>query len=187
MITFLLIKSAFIDSNKVIDFCDDMCFDLVLIPNYTSQTEECNSLQDSLFSEYLIRLTTKQNRTFYNSYDFNIQPATDQQPFFHQFLKWDSLQKLKKVFGKESLPFFEIGYYIVLLTFIQVIIIAFTLIILPLLMKRIKTRNKWRITTYFSCIGLGYMFIEIVFIHQFVLYFDCFFLTNTCAKTTAIT
>lgn len=170
-ITFLLIKSSFTDSIKVTDFCEKMCFDMVLLPNYTSQAEECNSLQDSLFSKYLIRLTTEQNKMFYDSYDFNIQPATDQQPFFHQFLKWDSLQKLKKVFGKENLPFMEIGYYIILLTFIQVIIIAFTLIIIPLLLKRIKTRDKWRIITYFSCIGLGYMFIEIVFIHQFILYF----------------
>ncbi len=170
-ITFLLTKSSFTDSIKINDFCEKMCFDLVLLPNYTSQAEECNSLQDTMFFEYLIQLSTKQNRSFYNSYDFNIQPATDQQPFFHQFLKWGSLQKLKKVFGKESLPFFEIGYYIILLTFVQVIIIAFTLIILPLLMKRIKTKNKWRITTYFSGIGLGYMFIEIVFIHQFILYF----------------
>ena len=170
-ITFLLTKSAFIDNNKVIDFCEDMCFDLVLLPNYISQTEECNSLQDSLFSEYLITLSSKQNEKFYNSYDFNVQPATDQQPFFHQFLKWGSLQKLKKAFGKNSLPFFEVGYYIVILTFLQALVIAFSLIILPLLLKRIRLKNRWNIILYFSGLGLGFMFLEIVFIHQFILYF----------------
>ena len=170
-ISFLLTKSAFIDNNKVIDFCEDMCFDLVFLPNYTLQTEECNSLQDALFFKYLKRLSSKQNESFYNSYDFNVQPATDQQPFFHQFLKWGSIQKLKKAFGKNSLPFFEVGYYIVILTFLQALVIAFSLIILPLLLKRIKLKNRWNIILYFSGLGLGFMFLEIVFIHQFILYF----------------
>jgi len=170
-ISFLLTKSAFIDNNKVIDFCEDMCFDLVFLPNYNLQTEECNSLQDTLFFMYLKKLSSKQNESFYNSYDFNVQPATDQQPFFHQFLKWGSLQKLKKAFGKNSLPFFEVGYYIVILTFLQALFIAFLLIILPLLLKRIRLKNRWNIILYFSGLGLGFMFLEIVFIHQFVLYF----------------
>ena len=41
----------------------------------------------------------------------------------------------------------------------------------PLLLKRVSIKNKWRISAYFGGIGLGYMFIEIVFIHWFVLYF----------------
>jgi hypothetical protein len=170
-ITFLLTKAPFKDNERVMGFCEEMCFDLVLLPNDNTQTEQCNILQDSLFSEYLRILLSEQNEEFYKQYDFNIQPATDQQPFFHQFLKWNSIQKLKRIYGKEAMPFFEIGYYIIILTFFQVLIIAFVLIMLPLLLKRVNIKNKWRIAAYFGGIGLGYMFIEIVFIHWFVLYF----------------
>ena len=170
-ITFLITKSPFKDNIKVMEFCNDMCFDPVLLPNNKSQAEECNILQDSLFSEYLQIQLSEHDNTFYDQYVFNIYPATDQQPFFNQFLKWNSIQKLKKVFGKEAIPFFEIGYYIIILTFFQVLIIAFVLIMFPLLLKRVSIKNKWRISAYFGGIGLGYMFIEIVFIHWFILYF----------------
>jgi len=170
-ITFLMTKSPFKDNIKVIEFCRDMCFDPVLLPNNKTLIEECNILQDSMFSKYLQIQISENDKTFYDQYDFNIEPATDQKPFFYQFLKWDSIQKLNKIFGKENLPFFEIGYYMIIFTFFQVLFIAFGLIILPLILKRISVKNKWRLTAYFSCIGLGYMFIEIVFIHWFILYF----------------
>ena len=170
-ITFIMTKSPFKDNIKVVEFCEDMCFDLVLLPNDKTQTEQCNILQDTLFADFLQVILSEHETSFYDRYDFNIWPSTDQQPFFHQFLKWNSIQKLKKIYGKGTLPFIEIGYYIIILTFFQVIIIAFVLIMLPLFLKRISVKNKWRITFYFSSIGLGYMFIEIVFIHWFVLYF----------------
>ena len=171
IITFLMIKSPLKDDTRIMEFCKDMCFDLVLLANDKAHTEQCNILQDTLFSDYLQIILSENATEFYDNYDFNIRPPTDQRPFFNQFLKWDSLRKLKKIYGEETLPFFEIGYYIIVLTFIQVIIIAFVLIMLPLFLKQITVKNKWGITIYFSSIGLGYMFIEIVFIHWFVLYF----------------
>jgi hypothetical protein len=45
------------------------------------------------------------------------------------------------------------------------------LIVLPLISIGWKGNNKMEVMVYFSGIGLGYMFVEMVFIQRFILYF----------------
>ena len=60
---------------------------------------------------------------------------------------------------------------LVILTLIQIVIIAVILIMLPL--QILRREGGCRISTllYFSGLGLGYMFVEIVLIQRFLLYF----------------
>ena len=68
-------------------------------------------------------------------------------------------------------PFFELGYVIVLLTLVQVGCAAFVLIVLPLFGIGWRGENRAGVLIYFSSIAVGYMFVEIVLIHRFMLYF----------------
>jgi hypothetical protein len=81
------------------------------------------------------------------------------------------LNRLARYFGNRSLPFFEVGYLLVMVTLVQIAIVSFVLILLPLFKLGWSGKNKLGILFYFSGIGLGYMFVEIVLIQHFILYF----------------
>ncbi len=92
-------------------------------------------------------------------------------PYFSQYIKWSNLNRLTQFFGNRSIPFFEIGYLLVIITLIQISMASFVLILLPLFKIGWKGKSKAGIILYFSGIGLGYMFVEMVFIQRFILYF----------------
>ncbi len=108
---------------------------------------------------------------FYSNYDFNIRPATDNKPYFSQYIKWDHFFRLAEFFGNRSIPFFGIGYLLVIVTFLQVLLASLLLIILPLFKIGFKGQGKAGILFYFAGIGMGYMFVEMVLIQHFILYF----------------
>jgi hypothetical protein len=118
-----------------------------------------------------ILASPEEREKLYSEYPFNIKPAIDDKPYFSQFLRWKSISQLSEFFGNQSVPFFEVGYILLYLTFIQIVIFAFILIILPLFKIGWKGGSKSWALVYFSGLGIGYMFIEIIFIQRFTLYF----------------
>ncbi|MDD3728023.1 MAG: hypothetical protein PHN40_06750 [Dysgonamonadaceae bacterium] len=173
-ISFVLKKSPFTadEVSRVRDFCELMYFDPVLLPGIdSSERSAFNHLEDSGFFSSVDQIVSPERASFYKNYDFNIHPATDSKPYFSQFLKLARLNKLRDMFGQGALPFLEIGYFITLLTFIQISLIAFILIILPLFFTKWKGKGKVYTLFHFSGIGIGFMFVEIIFIQQFILYF----------------
>jgi len=167
------------ETHRIRDFCRQMFFDPAILSDIKpAEQAQFNVLQDDQFFTYIDEIFSSERTNLYSEYDFNIRPATDDRPYFSQFLRWKSLPNLAKRFGNRALPFFEIGYLIVAFTFVQISIAAIVLIILPLFSIGWKGGNRgeqpftrtW-VIFYFSGIGLGYMFVEIVFIQRFILYF----------------
>lgn len=174
MVTFLLKRSPYTATEiaKVRGFCRKMQFDpLILQDLQVAERDQYNQLQDTLFFDYLDAILSPDRSAFYHSYTFNVRPATDDRPYFSQFIRWKNLSTLSETFNRQGLPFLEIGYLIVVLTFFQMLIIAVVLILLPLSRIRSQVSGKWRLLFYFGGIGLGYMFVEIVLIQRFILYF----------------
>ncbi|MBI5730193.1 MAG: hypothetical protein HY963_03560 [Ignavibacteriales bacterium] len=173
-ITFVVKKSP-LNSEEIVkirSFSDSLMFDPIILPDISeSERTKYNSMQDEKFFEYIDEILSGHRSRFYDEYDFNIKPANDDQPYFSQFLKWKSLSYLKDIYGIRNAPFLEIGYLLVIITLIQIIIIAFVLIILPLFKTDLKGNGKLKTLLYFGAIGLGYMFVEIIFIQRFILYF----------------
>jgi hypothetical protein len=118
-----------------------------------------------------ILASPEEREKVYSEYPFNIKPAVDDKPYFSQFLQWKSISQLSEFFGNQAIPFFEVGYILLYLTFIQIVILAIVLIIVPLLKTGWKGGGKSKTLIYFSGLGIGYMFIEIIFIQRFTLYF----------------
>ena len=175
-ITFLIKKNPITTSeiDSIKNFCNKMNFDPVILQGVTNQErEKFNKLQDtSLYSMFDLILKSKDERKkLYTKYPFNIRPATDDRPYFSQFLQWRTIHLLADLFGKQAVPFFEVGYLILYLTFFQIIFLAVLLILIPLFKIGFKGGNKLRTLFYFSGLGLGYMFIEIILIQRFTLYF----------------
>jgi hypothetical protein len=175
-ITFLVKKDPFTSAemDSIKNFCGRMNFDVMLLPGVTfNERERFNKLQDtSIYSMFDIILQTKAEReNLYADYPFNIKPAKDNQPYFSQFLQWSTIPLLADLFGNQSVPFFEVGYLLMYLTFIQITILVIILIIVPLFKLGFKGGGKLKTLLYFSGLGIGYMLIEIILIQRFTLYF----------------
>ncbi len=173
-ITFVFKKTPLTSGeiNSVKDFCNEMLFDPVILPGFNKdELSQYNILQDEKLFDYVDIILSNQRKEFIEQYDFNIKPPTDNRPYFSQFIKWKSLPHLAELFGSDAVPFFEIGYIIVVITFFQIAVFVFALILLPLF--KISSQREYRLWTvlYFSGIGIGYMFVEIVLIQKFILYF----------------
>jgi len=173
-ITFVMTKGSLADNEieKIRSFCEEMMFDPAILPQLSPDERNIyNQLPDGLFFDYVDKITSSNKEEFYKDYDFNIKPASDDRPYFSQYIKWSNLPRLGEIFGNRTLPFLEIGYLLAIVTLVQISIASFVLILFPLFKIRWKGKGKTGIILYFGGIGLGYMFVEMVFIQRFVLYF----------------
>jgi hypothetical protein len=153
------------------EFCRRMYFDPVVLPDIEAEERtRYNDVEDRSFFGYVDEILASDRETLYADYDFHLRPATDDRPWFSQFLRWRSLPHLRDLFGDQAVPFLEVGYPIVAVTFIQIFFAAVVLIILPLFRLGFRGAGRGWTVAYFSGLGLGFMFIEIVLIQRFILY-----------------
>jgi hypothetical protein len=181
MITFVLKKSPVTSRETAVirDFARKMNFDPVLMPEINPEERmRFNQLQAPEFLSFVDQLMSDSRHSFIRNYEFNIAPAKEDRPYFSQFLKLRHLRHLGTVFTTASLPFLELGYLLLVMTLIQVSVFAVFLIVLPLAVRNRTGSHKgmtgshrgWTLI-YFSALGLGFMFIEMVLIQRFILYF----------------
>lgn len=148
---------------KVRRFCEELGFDPAILPGLqASERARFHALQDGRWFTWVDRILARGQVP----YEFRIEPATDDRPYFSQFLAWRSLAPLKALYGARAIPFFEIGYWILILTTILLALLAFALILLPLA----RARMEGRTVVYFGALGTGYMFLEMALIQRLALY-----------------
>ena len=173
-VSFLLKKSPLSssDTSAIRHFCNKVYFDPLLLPGLaTGERTAYNEMSDTSFFSYVDELLSSNRQQLYEDYDFYIRPATDDKPYFSQFLRWKSLPRLAAIFGTQSVPFLELGWLIAAMTFFQLSLLALLLIIVPLFKIGWKGGYKFWTWLYFSGLGIGYMFFEIVLMQQFILFF----------------
>jgi hypothetical protein len=174
-ITFVLKKSIIRkdELTRIRKFCDEMFFSPLVLSNINPEERSLyNAVMDEALFLYIDNLMSSKRSSFYKEYDFKIEAPSDNKPYFSQYIRLEDFFYLAKIFGKASVPYIELGYFIVLLTFFQILLIAIILILMPLFKIGWIGGNKLWIVFYFCGIGLGYMFIEIVFIQHFILYLE---------------
>ncbi len=172
-ITFILKKTPLNEEevSKIRDFGRQMYFDPLLLPGLQDdERQHYNRIEDDSFFSYVDRIV-EGDRAFLESYGFMIHPATDDKPYFSQFLKLQNVRKLSEIFGGDQVPFLELGYLVVVITLVQSALLALLFIIMPLLRLRKSNKGKGGTLIYFGALGVGYMFVEIILIQRFVLYF----------------
>lgn len=158
------------DGEKIRRFCRRLLFDPALLPDVRPEERmRFNSLQDGRLFLYLDAILSPSRARFIADYPFDIRPATDDRPYFSQFLRWRSIPELVKLYGARTFPFLEAGYLLVLLTLLLVTIASVILILLPLRFLRRRGGCRMGTLIYFSGLGIGYMFVEIVLIQRFLL------------------
>jgi len=116
-------------------------------------------------------ILSPQREDFFKNWVYNVRPPSDGRPYFYDFFKWSSLSLFIKSYGETWLRRLEAGYVVLVFTFLVTALVALALIIMPLYyLKKVGggSRNRFATAIYFSAIGFGFMFIEMVFIQKLV-------------------
>ncbi|MFP4064075.1 MAG: hypothetical protein ACLFS0_01050 [Bacteroidales bacterium] len=159
------------EAGRIRNLCREKYFDPLLLPDIShGERQQFNVLEDEDLFVYADRIM-EGDQSFLQDYGFMIDPATDNKPYFAQFLRIGNIGKMSALFGQDQVPFLELGYLIVVVTLVQSTILAVLFILLPLLRIRKSHRRKGGTLLYFGALGVGYMFVEIILIQRFVLYF----------------
>lgn len=174
----LLVKNGDISSEEITNlraFCNDRSFDMASYPGIkASETNRFNILSQPFFYQGARELLGKDPQAFLQQYKFNLTPATDNQPYFANFFKWQLFPEIMSLKDSGGMPLMEWGYIILIATLVQAVIASIALIIIPLLAGNTRGIDKnspvFVNFLYFAALGLGFLFIEIAFMQKFTLF-----------------
>ena len=174
--TTLLIKNGLLTQGDVAAirrFSEPRSFDTAWFPGIEdSHTNRYNILDDPYFFDGSRALLSGAAAEFADRYKFDIEPATDNRPYYFHFFKWTTLPEIMAVRKVGGAALIEWGYLILVATLVQAVVAGSILILLPL--SRIK--RTWpagtatRMGAYFLLLGFAFLFIEMAFIQKFILF-----------------
>ncbi|MCW9015279.1 MAG: SAM-dependent methyltransferase [Gammaproteobacteria bacterium] len=178
--TLLIKNTAFTEweIKKLKTFCEQRSFDVAYYPAMPeNMANRYNRLAEPYFYDGAMALLGDEREHFMQGYKFNLQPATDDKPFFNHFFKWQVFEEIISLTGKGGVPLIEWGYLILIVTLVQALLASIVIILLPLVVQRHKSKieqgNRKLIFNsfgYFILLGLAFLFIEIAFIQKFMLF-----------------
>jgi len=154
-------------------FAREHSFDVVHAPGI--KAEEANRfhvLDEPVFYKGVRQILFGKREDFLENYAYNIQPATDDRPYFFDFFRWKGLVHIARSIKGRRLPLTEWGYLVLVATLIQAAVAGVLFILLPIWAARplraVESR-KAAVLSYFLLLGLGYMFLEMGFIQKLTL------------------
>ena len=157
-------------------FSNERSFDLAYYPGIKAEeVNRFNILTQPYFYLAAKALLGADGEAFINDYKFNIEPATDDRPYFFHFFKWQTLPEIVPLLGQGGMSLLESGYLLLVAALLQALLASLVLIALPLILGRdrlgIKSgiRGYRQVVVYFVCLGLAFFFVEIAFIQKFIL------------------
>lgn len=151
-------------------FADEMGFDPFILPGIEPEERYFyHYIEDKYLFTFTDEILADDTAIRDIDYMFYIAPATDDKPYFSRYIRLNRLNSLLKEFRWQELPFVELGYIIVWLTFVIALLLSVIFILLPVV-RFSRSRGNLPILLYFGGIGLGFMFAEIILIQRFVLY-----------------
>ncbi len=173
----LLVKERAITPREIARakaFAEARSFDLAFYPGMTAkEANQVNLLDEPYFFEAAAALTGPERAAFLAGYKFDIAPATDERPYFHDLLKWESLPELLAISRAGGGSLVALGEVVLVATLVQAAVLSAVLILLPLWLRRRRLAGGLplgRVAGYFLALGLGFLLIEIAFIQRFTLF-----------------
>ncbi|MEJ2565424.1 MAG: SAM-dependent methyltransferase [Gammaproteobacteria bacterium] len=175
----LLIKNGEVTADDIAAlrrFAAARAFDVCWFPGIrAAETNRYNLLDEPRFYNAARALLGPERQQFLERYKFNLNPATDDSPYFFQFFKWGSLAEILGLRGRGGMPLLEWGYLVLVATLLQAAAASMALILLPLAaLRRHRVQpngfRKRTVLVYFTAIGLAFLFIEMAFIQRFILF-----------------
>jgi hypothetical protein len=157
-------------------FCRSRAFDVAWYPGMNAaEANRFNQLREPYFYQAAQALLGPDRQSFLDNYKFDVNPATDDRPFFHNFFKWSTLMEILRLRGQGGLPLLETGYPVIIATLAQAIVLSLVLVLLPLLLIKKQAvpetphaALRLRVVAYFAAIGVAFLFLEIALIQKFM-------------------
>lgn len=206
--TILVKKSDFTES-EIYDlqrFCTKCSFDIIYYPgiakrnvsldailstyrnNFENSGDDKNSensaefTNSDLYQLILFELLEGKGEQLYKDYIFDIKPMKDSRPYYSGYLKLNEigmyLDQMKDISE-------EWAYILILGILVQALFFGLLVILIPVTArwKDLFSGQKgiFRVIIYYSCLGLGYMLVEIFLIQRLV-----FFLSNPIFSTSIV-
>ena len=173
----LLVKRGLISAEDIAAtraFARSRAFDLVHYPGMAAnEANRRNRLAQPVFFDAVGALLGAGRESFIARYKFDIAPATDDRPYFHDFFKWATLPELLALGPAGGAALLDLGELIVAAALVQAVALSLLLVLLPLRARRYRRKPRkmtWRFGAYFSALGVAFLFIEIAWIQKFVLF-----------------
>jgi len=160
------------------DFARLRSFDTVYLPGIgAAQANVFNQLERDDFFAGTQALLGPGRAEFLERYKFNLQPTSDDRPYFFHFFKWRTLPELLALRSRGGLPPVDWGYPVLVMALLQAVVVSVLLILLPLALAgprrafaAAEPGLRRRVAVYFLALGLGFMAIEIPFLLRFSLF-----------------
>ena len=152
-------------------FCKTRLFDVSYLPGIREEdTNIFNRLDREHFYFAAIHLLSSEKKAFYETYPFDIKPATDDKPFFSHFLKTDMLMQYMRSLDRDWIPFMDWGYILVWMAVFILFLFGMVFILIPIPLALRSSKGLTATFLYFGAIGLAYMFLEMSMMQQFIRY-----------------
>jgi len=156
------------------EFCNELAFDVVWFPGILlEETNLYNELRAPWYFTGVSELLGEHRAELIADYAFDIRPATDDRPYFHNYFRWPVLAQAWESRDRGGMALLEAGYLLLVTTVLQALVAGLILILLPLRLfaplARTSRRLRWHVFLYFTGIGLAFLFVEIAFLQKLVL------------------
>jgi len=164
------------DVQKIQKFSDERSFDVAFAAGMPASKDSYNQLAAPWFQNGTVALLSDGRDQYLDTYKFDLEPASDDKPYFHHFTKWSSLPEIFRLRDRGGMPLIEWGYVVLVLTLLVAAVLSVILITLPLLVlprSSIADKDavsKTRVILYFLLIGIAFLFMEIAFMQKFILF-----------------
>ena len=172
--TFLISKPA-ADTQVIINFAKKLNFDTVFLKSTPQDAINTYNVFDQPYHfERVNQLATayksSREKLFFRTYLLDVAPQSDRRPFPGRLIKWPKLKRLYQSLGSRLYTLLMSGEIVIGIVFIEAVVLTIFLLFIPLLVitRGIKKPTVSQIF-YFFCVGVGFMFVELYFIKNFVL------------------
>lgn len=160
-----------VDIARLRDFAARRRFDLAYAPGISARdANRFNVLPEDVYHAAFTAALNRDTRAQAAADSpFNIAPARDRRPFFFHFFRWEQVPVILASLGRTWQPFGGGGYLVLLGVLGATLGLSVGLILLPLRHLGAMPRGSGRIVAYFLLLGMGFMFVEIPLLQQFIL------------------
>ncbi len=152
----ILVKGSLFTLDELLairSFTAERAFDLTYAPDIRpEETNRYNILpESSYYQAYTALLDASPRAAFYAAYPYDVTPPTDDHPFFGHYFKWSQAGQVWAELGQTWQPFGGAGYFVILALLALSILLACTLILLPVVIR--KSSRQLSVTSQQSSIA----------------------------------
>jgi hypothetical protein len=164
---------------ELFKLCEQLWLDIDTLPGLEpSSREPFNRLttpagtKQSFYQLAASSIFSAKREAFFKDWAYNVRPATDDRPYFFNFFRWRSLPRFVESHGRQWFQRVELGYAVLVISFVQILAAAGLLLILPLFLWARRSSSppgRTLVFVYFLLLGLAFLALEISLMQRFTL------------------